>query len=473
MMMALLNSASLSTADEARGQTTTFSGSGTASLADGVGTNSGFSTPKGIVLASDSTTLFVADWGNNAIRKLIVAGGTFVLSSTLAGSLSGASGNLDGTGTNALFFKPSGVAPSPDGATLYVADQSNSRIRTVDISSGVTTTWLSTTLSSPSDLVVSPDGYLVYITDTGNNRVRVVFASDMSVAQDKGSGLSSPRQIAMAADGATLYVADQGNARIARIVVSSGATSSVGTSTFFFPSGVAVKSDGSALYVADTFSNKVQQVAIASGATSVLSGSGSTAAFADGTGTAATFNQPHGIVLSADEETLYVTDSNHHRIRAVLTGGGPASPAPTQQPVLAPTQVPVPAPSKVPIPSPTAVPAPSPTAVPAPAPTMVPNPHPTSVPIPRPSAAPLPAPTEVPVPGPTTVPTPSRPPPQRLLPRCSPPRHQQWCPIQARRQSRPRCPRRCLLQTQVGPRLLRRRRAPRPCQPPSQPQRPP
>lgn len=71
---------------------------------------------------------------------------------------------------------------------------------------------------------------------------------------------------------------------------SSGA---VGTAAQFnAPFDVAT--DGTNLYVADTANNRIRQINIASKVVTTLAGDG-TAAYLDGTGTAARFNNPHGI----------------------------------------------------------------------------------------------------------------------------------------------------------------------------------
>ena len=71
-----------------------------------------------------SGTVFVADYGNHCIRKITQAG----VVSTLAGRTSG---YKDGTGTDAQFKNPDGVAVDSSG-TVYVADTLNHRIRKIE-----------------------------------------------------------------------------------------------------------------------------------------------------------------------------------------------------------------------------------------------------------------------------------------------------------------------------------------------------
>jgi sugar lactone lactonase YvrE len=103
------------------GVVTTLAGS-TVGSSDGTGTNASFSGP--VVLAVDSSgSVYVCEVNNNRIRKITPAG----VVTTLAGSTSGF---LDGTGTNALFNEPRGIAVD-SGGILYVADYLNHRIRKV------------------------------------------------------------------------------------------------------------------------------------------------------------------------------------------------------------------------------------------------------------------------------------------------------------------------------------------------------
>ena len=105
------------------GVVTTFAGSGVAGFADGTGTNAQFYSPAGIAIDS-ANNMYVADKSNNRIRKITPAG----VVTTIAGS--GVAGFADGTGTNAQFMTPTGIDVDSTG-TLYVADAQNYRIRMI------------------------------------------------------------------------------------------------------------------------------------------------------------------------------------------------------------------------------------------------------------------------------------------------------------------------------------------------------
>ena len=100
-------------------------------VVDATGTSASFNTPNGIT--TDGTNLYVADLVNHLIRKIVISTGVVT---TVAGT--GSSGSANGTGTSASFDKPYGV--TTDGTNLYVADYYNHLIRKIVISTGVVTT---------------------------------------------------------------------------------------------------------------------------------------------------------------------------------------------------------------------------------------------------------------------------------------------------------------------------------------------
>ena len=106
---------------DASGNVTTLAGNGTAGFANGVGTNASFYAPVGVAV-DGSGNVYVADAGNNAIRKIDTNG----LVTTVAGN--GTAGFANGVGANASFFAPSGVGVDGFG-NLYVADSLNNAIR--------------------------------------------------------------------------------------------------------------------------------------------------------------------------------------------------------------------------------------------------------------------------------------------------------------------------------------------------------
>jgi sugar lactone lactonase YvrE len=96
---------------------------------------------------------------------------------------------------------------------------------------------------------------------------------------------------------------------------STGTVDGIGTAaTFNGPLGIAVDASGN-LYVADVGGQKIRKVT-ANGVVSSLAGSG-TRGFADGTGTAAFFNDPTGVAVDASGN-VYIADRGSHRIRKII-----------------------------------------------------------------------------------------------------------------------------------------------------------
>jgi hypothetical protein len=100
--------------------------------ADGTGAAARFYNPSG--MTTDGTSLYAADYGNGTIRKIVITTGAVT---TLAGT-AGTIGHADGRGVAATFNSPSGI--TTDGTNLYVADSGNNTIRKIVIATGAVTT---------------------------------------------------------------------------------------------------------------------------------------------------------------------------------------------------------------------------------------------------------------------------------------------------------------------------------------------
>ncbi len=90
-----------------------------------------FTRPIGGVLSKDGQYLYVADSGNNLIRQVTVTGSNKGDVKTIAGT--GSAGYSDAVGTSAAFDAPIGLALSPSGKMLYIADRNNRVIRQMDL----------------------------------------------------------------------------------------------------------------------------------------------------------------------------------------------------------------------------------------------------------------------------------------------------------------------------------------------------
>jgi streptogramin lyase len=159
------------------GDVTTFAGDGNRGSADGPGATASFNGPEALCVDT-AGNVYVADQGNNVIRKITKLG----VVTTLAGS--GNAGAANGKGTAASFNGPAGVAVDTKG-NVYVGDSNNNLIRKITPDGTVSTfagtgaagatdgTPATATFKSPQGVVVDVYGR-VFVVDTGNNLIRLV-----------------------------------------------------------------------------------------------------------------------------------------------------------------------------------------------------------------------------------------------------------------------------------------------------------
>ena len=167
---------------------------------------------------------------------------------------------------------------------------------------------------------------------TVNDGIVTTLIGGTGVAFADGNGTTArvyhPAGLAVDSSG-NLYVADTYNHRIRKITPASDVTTVAGSGTatfadgtgaaasFCFPEGVAVDSSGN-LYVADAYNHLIRKITPA-GVVTTLAGS-SSSGYADGTGVAASFNQPHGVATDSFGN-IYIGDYYNHRIRQVSPAG--------------------------------------------------------------------------------------------------------------------------------------------------------
>ncbi len=179
------------------GQVTALAGSGNYGTKNGSGTEAEFSSPTGLAL--DATgNVYVADWGSHLIRKITPAGEV----TTWAGT--GTQGSTDGFGTFASFNSPKGIAIDAEGV-IYVTENSVSSGRIRKIENGFVSTVSATvapatnTLSNPEGLTFDKLGNL-YIADQGNQTIKFLPAQVQPVLSGSAVGQKGTHDITLKND---------------------------------------------------------------------------------------------------------------------------------------------------------------------------------------------------------------------------------------------------------------------------------
>ena len=334
--------------------TSGFGGDGFAAI------NANLNSPKCITLDS-SGNLYIADYGNNRIRK--VNANTGIISTVAGNGTSGFSGD-GGVATSAKLAYPYGVTIDGLG-NLYIADLSNNRIRKVNASTGIISTIAGNGSSDsggdggaatnagiqlPYGLAIDNSGNL-FIAEPFKNRIRKVNSNTGIISTVTGTGsighfgdggaataanLWLPTGVAVDSSG-NLFIADNDNNKIRKVNASTGIITTVaGTGGHDYlgdgiaatgagagiiePTGVVVNNSGD-LYIS-SFS-RILKVSASTGIISTVAGNGGTGGYAGDGGAANTsfLNNPNGIVVDT-LGNLFIADYNNHRIRKVNASNG-------------------------------------------------------------------------------------------------------------------------------------------------------
>ncbi|WP_164545675.1 stalk domain-containing protein [Paenibacillus albus] len=289
------------------------------SLLDGNAEKASFNLPSG--LAADSAgAIYIADAGNNSIRKLSAAG----VVTTVAGT--GVIGADNGAAASASFDHPLDLAVSKDGV-IYVADTLNHVIR--QIKNGEVTTLNAPSkriieyypgvieavgdyadgplaeakFNEPSGLALDAKGNL-YVSDTGNNRIRYIDFKTNSVTTVAG-GVTGEKLV---------YEAGSPYAE------GGYAVGAAATAKLHAPRGLAVTPDGG-LLIADSLNHAIRY--LKSGNVTTVAGTPEEEGIVDGVARYAEFNRPTDVEWVGNG-AFAVADSGSNTIRIVAPYAAPA-----------------------------------------------------------------------------------------------------------------------------------------------------
>jgi uncharacterized protein (TIGR03437 family) len=341
-----------------------FSGDG------GRATQAQLNEPQGMAL-DKAGNLYIADSKNNRVRVVSASGIINTFAGTGQISRGGPNTfNDGGLATNALLHLPAGVAVDSSG-NVYIADSGDNLIRKVDIYGIITSIAgdsygsylgdaglaLTAELHSPEDVAVDASGN-VYIADSANALIREITASTGIINFIAGSvtttagaitgtpnigysgdgaaanlaGLVEPFALALDSSG-DVFFAENGDSRI-RKIDSKGNMSTIagnGTAGFSgdgsaganaeinFPTGVAVDSSGN-VYIADSVNRRIRKLA-SGGTIATVAGNGNYSYSGDsGQATSAQLNTPQAVAVDSSGN-LYIADTVNNVVRKVTAAG--------------------------------------------------------------------------------------------------------------------------------------------------------
>lgn len=303
-----------------------------------------------------SGNLFITDTDNHSIRKVAPGG----IITTVAGTPGrrGFAGD-NGLATQALLDSPVGIAVDGSG-NLYIAEAGNNRIRKVTAADGKITTFAGTgsgsyggdgglataaNLNFPYGLALDKDNNL-YVADVNNHRIRKINVADGKISTVAGNGATgfngddilatgasifSPINIAFDKDG-NLFISDNGNHRIRRVNAANGLISTIaGTGQSGFagdggpgnqarlsnPAGVVVDGENN-VYFADRGNHRVRKISAGTNIISTIAGAGPSGFNGDGLSVLASrLSVPSSIAID-QAGNLFIADRENLRVRRIV-----------------------------------------------------------------------------------------------------------------------------------------------------------
>ena len=324
--------------------------------------NASFAYPRGVATDSEGN-LYIADSGNNRVRKVSAADGIIT---TVAGNGQWYPSEDGVPATATAVSSPYAVAVDEAG-NLYIYENGMGRVRRVSAVDGTITTVAGNgNLGYSGDggpateasialafgnIALDTDGNL-YLAEDGSNRLRRVEAATGTIDTVLGNGTmsfcheSSPRLAAclgmplgLATDAqGNLFISDTNNLRIRRVDSASGQLATIAGNSFdwthtgdgwlaidaSFDAGtrqIAFDNAGN-LYIAGGTANRVRRIDAATGIIRTVAGNGITGFDGDGgAATEAHFSWIQDVEVDA-AGNLYISDFNNRRIRKVDAASG-------------------------------------------------------------------------------------------------------------------------------------------------------
>jgi len=340
----------------------TYAGNGIAGYSGNgkLATAAELSGPGGVAV-DPSVNVYIADNGNNVVRK--VSAQTGIITTIAGNGIAGFSGD-GGPATSAELFFPYAVAVDRSG-NVYITDPDQNIVRKVSAKTGIISTIAGTVyvagysgdggpatkaeLNFPTGVAVDASGN-VYIADANNNVIRKVSAATGKISTIAGNGaagysgdgklataaeLNGPGELTVDSSG-NLYIADSGNSVVREVSAATGKISTIAGTPGAFgysgdggpataaelwtPDGVAVDQSGN-VYISDSQNYVVREVNT-SGIITTFAGNGIQGYSGDGgPASAAELSVPDELAVDS-ASNLYIADASNNRIRMVSAQSG-------------------------------------------------------------------------------------------------------------------------------------------------------
>jgi YVTN family beta-propeller protein len=247
-------------------------------------TISGFTSPLGLAMTPDGSKVYVANGTTPGTVSVINTFTNRIATTITVGG------------------DPGMVAVSPDGNHVYVTNQSDGTLSVINTSTNNVSATV-TLGGSPAGVAVTPDNAHVYIAVFPSRVAELNASTNQVTATISDPSINGAALLAITPDGKTLYVSNEISNKIS---VVSTATNLVTTSISVgqIPLGLAITPDGKTLYVANGADSTVSVIATATNTVSA---------------TISGFNGPEGLAVTADGKKAYAANTVANTLSEITT----------------------------------------------------------------------------------------------------------------------------------------------------------